>query len=112
MCACARTGVYGWGSPYAQQGCAKTPGSPRVLTMAAQHRPAPRSRPALVPGLLIPPHPHPHLTQARTEPRSQSLTMLAPQTLQLGLCLLYPSSALGVTPAGVSCSSPGGEFGA
>lgn len=52
--ACARTGVYGRGSPYAQQGCAKTPGSPRVLTMAAQHRPPPRSRPALEPGLLVP----------------------------------------------------------
>lgn len=63
MRACARTGVYGRGSPYAQQGCAKTPGSPRVLTMAAQHRPPPRSRPALEPGLLVP------LTPTPTSPK-------------------------------------------
>lgn len=93
-------------SPYAQQGCAKTPGSPGVLTVAVQHHP-PDSRPALVPRQLV--IPTPHLTQARAEPLHQSDH--GPQTFQPGPCLLSPPSPMGVIPVGTSCSSPGGEFG-
>ena len=91
--------------PIFQQDCAKTPGSPGVLTMAAQ-------QPPLIPGrpwcgaVRNSPYASPSLVRAPRQP----LTMLAP-TLFSPAPYALPSSPLELMPAGISCSPPRGEFG-